>query len=235
MADNEKRKNVTTPVAHPPDENADPLSGAHGAHPVGTGIGAAGGAAAGASIGAVAGPIGAAVGTLVGAVAGGLAGKGAAEAINPTDPATGVRRGHPVGTAAGVAAGAATGAAIGSAAGPVGTAVGGMVGAVAGGVAGGGVVEAVNPGVEDDFWRRNYATRPYVTPGANYETYRPAYQFGWESYRRFRGRRFDDIESDLRREWERMDRELSWSKARGATQDAWKRLGERATSDRRDR
>ena len=213
-------------VETPDEANPDPLSGAAGSHPVGTSIGAAGGAAAGASIGAVAGPVGAAVGTLVGAVAGGLAGKGAAEAINPTDPATGAQRGHPVGMGVGVATGAVTGAAIGSAVGPVGTAVGGVVGAVAGGLAGEGVAEAVNPTVEDDYWRRNYASRPYVTPGATYDTYRTAYQFGWESCRRYRGRPFDDVEGELRREGERTDREMSWESARGATRDAWQRAGE---------
>ncbi len=215
------RKNVDTVD----EANPDPLSGAAGSHPVGTSIGAAGGAAAGASIGAVAGPVGAAVGTLVGAVAGGLAGKGAAEAINPTDPATVARRGHPVGTGIGVATGAATGAAIGSAVGPVGTAVGGVVGAVAGGLTGEAVAQAVNPTVEDDYWRRNYASRPYVTPGATYDTYRMAYRFGWESCRRYRGRPFDDVEGELRREWERTDREMSWESARGAARDSWQRVG----------
>jgi hypothetical protein len=208
------------------DTNPDPISGAAGAHPVGTGIGAAGGAAAGASIGAVAGPVGAAVGTVVGAVAGGLAGRGAAEAIHPTDPASGARRGHAVGTAAGVAAGAATGVAIGSAVGPIGTAAGGVVGAVARGLAGQGVAQAVNPAAEEDYWRRNYASRPYVTPGATYETYHMAYQFGWECYHRYRGRPFADVEGDLRREWERTDREMSWERARGAARDAWQRVGE---------
>jgi hypothetical protein len=66
------------------DTNPDPITGAPGSHPVGTGIGAAGGGAAGAAIGAVAGPVGAAVGAVVGAVAGGLGGKAAAEAIDPT-------------------------------------------------------------------------------------------------------------------------------------------------------
>ena len=66
------------------DTNPDPITGAPGSHPVGTGVGAAGGGAAGAAIGSVAGPIGTAVGAVVGAVAGGLAGKGAAEAIDPT-------------------------------------------------------------------------------------------------------------------------------------------------------
>lgn len=67
------------------DANRDPITGAPGAHPVGTGVGAGAAGAAGAAIGtAVGGPVGGAVGAVVGAVAGGLAGKGAAEAVNPT-------------------------------------------------------------------------------------------------------------------------------------------------------
>lgn len=64
--------------------NADPITGAPGAHPVGTGVGAASGAAAGAIVGSMAGPVGTVIGGAVGAVAGGLAGKGAAESVNPT-------------------------------------------------------------------------------------------------------------------------------------------------------
>ena len=68
------------------DANRDPITGAAGSHPVGTGIGAlAGGVAAGAAAGTVAaGPIGTAIGAAVGAVVGGLAGKGIAEMIDPT-------------------------------------------------------------------------------------------------------------------------------------------------------
>lgn len=66
--------------------NPDPITGAPGSHPVGTGIGAAvgGAAAAGAVAGTAAGPVGTAVGAAVGAVVGGLAGKGIAEKIDPT-------------------------------------------------------------------------------------------------------------------------------------------------------
>ena len=65
--------------------NRDPITGAPGSHPVGTGIGAAaGGMAAGAAAGAVAGPVGAVAGAVVGAVVGGLAGKSVAEGIDPT-------------------------------------------------------------------------------------------------------------------------------------------------------
>src|SRR5688572_31723091 len=66
------------------DANRDPITGARGAHPVGTGLGAAaGGMAAGAAAGTVAGPVGTLLGAAAGAVAGGLAGKGGAEVLDP--------------------------------------------------------------------------------------------------------------------------------------------------------
>ena len=67
------------------DANRDPITGAPGSHPVGTGLGAAaGGIAAGAAAGTVAGPVGTIVGAVAGAVVGGLMGKGVAEMIDPT-------------------------------------------------------------------------------------------------------------------------------------------------------
>ncbi|MGH6622706.1 MAG: hypothetical protein ACREBN_01985 [Burkholderiaceae bacterium] len=75
-----------TTVVKRPDANRDPITGTPGAHPVGTGIGAAaGGIAAGAAAGTLAaGPVGTVIGAAVGAVAGGLAGKAIAERIDPT-------------------------------------------------------------------------------------------------------------------------------------------------------
>src|SRR5213592_3257476 len=66
------------------DSNPDPITGAPGSHPIGTGVGATGGGLAGGLIGSIGGPVGTAVGTVVGAVAGGLAGKGIGEMIEPT-------------------------------------------------------------------------------------------------------------------------------------------------------
>ena len=72
-------------VTNEEDLNRDPLTGTPGAHPLGTGAGAASGGVAGAAIGmAVGGPVGSVVGAAIGAVAGGLSGKSAAEAVNPT-------------------------------------------------------------------------------------------------------------------------------------------------------
>lgn len=75
-----------------PDANRDPITGAPGSHPIGTGVGAAGGGAAGAAAGAAIGSVvpgagtvvGGVIGAVVGATGGGLAGKGVAEQVNPT-------------------------------------------------------------------------------------------------------------------------------------------------------
>jgi uncharacterized protein (TIGR02271 family) len=78
-------------------QNRDPITGAPGSHPIGTGVGAAGVAgaiAAGAAAGTAVGPVGTAAGAVVGALAGGLAGKGVAEAVNPTEEEAYWRENH---------------------------------------------------------------------------------------------------------------------------------------------
>jgi hypothetical protein len=81
----EKDVTVKKIVVNEEDVNRDPISGTPGAHPVGTGAGAAPGGIAGGLAGlAVAGPVGGAIGAAIGAIAGGLAGKSVAEAVNPT-------------------------------------------------------------------------------------------------------------------------------------------------------
>jgi hypothetical protein len=81
MSDTITRKVVTNEE----ELNRDPISGTPGAHPLGTGAGAASGGVAGAAVGmAVGGPVGAMIGAAVGVVAGGMAGSSTAEAFNPT-------------------------------------------------------------------------------------------------------------------------------------------------------
>ncbi len=124
------------------------------------------------------------------------------------DPLTGAPGAHPVGTAAGaVAGGMATGAAVGTVAGPVGTAIGAAVGAVVGGLAGKGIAEQIDPTVEDAYWRDNYSSRPYVS-GGSYDDYGPAYSYGVNSYSKYAGRDFDDVESDLSRDWDTRARQF---------------------------
>lgn len=148
------------------------------------------------------------------------------------DPITKAPGAHPIGVGVGATGGAAAGAAIGSMAGPVGTAVGAVVGGVAGGLAGKGAAESVNPTVEDAYWRQNYSSRPYIDKGADYEAYRPAYRYGWESYDRHTGKSFDEVEPQLSSEWETRKTSLGWSKARNAVRDAWDRVDTRRDSER---
>lgn len=69
-----------------PDLNADPIGEEPGAHPVGTGMGAAGGGVTGTALGgAIGGPAGALIGGAIGAIGGALAGRSAAEVVNPTE------------------------------------------------------------------------------------------------------------------------------------------------------
>jgi len=145
------------------------------------------------------------------------------------DPITGAPGSHPVGTGVGAAVGGvAAGAAAGSVAGPVGTVVGAAVGAVVGGLAGKGVAESIDPTREDAYWRDNYTSRPYVDSGASYDDYGPAYGYGVNAYSRYPGRSFDDVESDLSRDWDssRGTSSLTWDRAKHATRDAWHRVSD---------
>jgi hypothetical protein len=152
------------------------------------------------------------------------------------DPITGAPGAHPVGTGVGAAAGgAAPGAAVGSVAGPVGAAVGIVAGAVVGGLAGKGVAEKVDPTVEDAYWRDNYLKRQYVDKGASYETYRPAYRVGYEGRAKYQGKRYEEVEADLQREYERSRAKeaATWDKARFAARDAWERVDQGPASSGR--
>jgi hypothetical protein len=142
------------------------------------------------------------------------------------DPITGAPGAHPIGTGVGAAGGGAGGAAVGTAvAGPVGTLVGAAIGAVIGGLAGKGVAEMVDPTGEDEYWRENYRDRPYVD-GEPYDTYRPAYAYGWETRRRNLDATWEEAEPELEHGWERLDDrvELGWDRAKLAARDGWERV-----------
>jgi hypothetical protein len=142
---------------------------------------------------------------------------------NP-DPITGEPGAHPVGAGAGAAiGGAAAGAAAGAVAGPVGAVAGAAIGGIAGGYAGKAIEESIDPTAEDAYWRENFSNQDYIEDGSDYETYRPAYQYGWESRGQFAGRRFDDVEPELQRNWPRKRGQstMAWEQAKRATRDAW--------------
>jgi hypothetical protein len=135
---------------------------------------------------------------------------------------------HPVATGVGAAGGAiAAGAAIGTVAGPVGTAVGAAAGAVVGAFTGKALAASIDPDAEDLYWRDNFDTRPYAN-AYSFDEYRPAYRYGVESYQRYPGRSFDDVEMDLSRDWDtsRGKSSLKWEHAKLAARDSWTRVSD---------
>lgn len=155
---------------------------------------------------------------------------------NP-DAITGAPGSHPIGTGLGAASAGAAGAAIGSVVPGVGTVVGGavgaVVGAVAGGLAGKAVAEAVNPTEEDAYWRENYSNRPYAKGDYEYEDFGPAYRTGYSARTRYPGKRYEDVETNLEREWNEAKGKsrLNWDKAKLAARDAWDRVERKLPGD----
>ncbi|MBI3966063.1 MAG: YsnF/AvaK domain-containing protein [Chloroflexi bacterium] len=184
--------------------------------------GVAGGALAGAAAGGLTGPAGAAIGAAVGAVGGALAGKGIGE--------TREQDRHDLageGTTAGALAGGTTGAVVGTAmAGPAGTvaraAIGGALGAATGGAAGGEVREDWDT-VAPEF-RSNWQSR-YGTSGRTWDLDEPGYRYGWESAgsSTYRGREFDDVDSDLERGWRatKHGANRAWNEVKENAREAW--------------
>jgi uncharacterized protein (TIGR02271 family) len=143
------------------------------------------------------------------------------------DPITDTPGSHPIETGIGAAiGGAASGMAVGAVGGPVGAVIGAIAGgALAGGLAGKGVGELIDPTTEDN-WIREYFGKEKNRPAdATPDTYRSAYRYGMTSADRHTGKRFEDVETDLRRDWDsrRAATDLSWDHARGAVRDAFDR------------
>lgn len=157
------------------------------------------------------------------------------------DPATGPLGAHPLGTGLGaVAGGTAAGALAGTVVGPVGTVIGAVAGAVAGGMVGKGIAKMIDPAAEEAYWRQNYSSRPYVTSGATFDEYAPAYRYGVDAYGRYEGRSFEQAEPELMRDWDgaKGTSRLTWENAKHAARDSWQRLSdfvERATPGDSDR
>ena len=148
---------------------------------------------------------------------------------NP-DPVTDSPGSHPIETGVGAAlGGAASGAAMGMVGGPVGAVIGGIIGgAVAGGLAGKGVGELIDPTTEDNWLREYHSTETKKVANSTPDTYRSAYRYGLTETRgdKYAGKRFEDVETDLRSGWEKSrDKSgLTWDHARGAVRHAYDKV-----------
>ena len=81
---------------------------------------------------------------------------------------------------------------------------------------------------DDDVYYRNHWNSVYGTTDASYDEYRPAYTYGSEmaSNDKYRGRAWNDVEPDLRRDWDtRYPAEQStWDKMKSAVRSGWDRM-----------
>jgi uncharacterized protein (TIGR02271 family) len=143
------------------------------------------------------------------------------------DPLTDAPGAHPIETGVGAGVGgAAAGLAIGAVGGPVGAVIGGIVGgAVAGGLAGKGVGELIDPTTEDEWLHEYFGSRANRRTDEKPESYRPAYHYGLQSAERHAGRRFEDVEPELRTGWDaaRGNCPMGWDDARDAVRHAFDR------------
>ena len=92
--------------------------------------------------------------------------------------------------------------------------------------AGHAAAEAVDLGVEMDYWRVNYMTRPYYKEGRSFGDYEAAYRYGWESAAMKGETTFEEAEkAHLASGWTaaRGESHASWEEIREATRDAWTR------------
>lgn len=77
--------------------------------------------------------------------------------------------------------------------------------------------------VDETGYRLHHAS---TYPGTNYDDLAPVYRYGHHVRRRamFQGRRWDDVESELRAEWERGHREgkpATWDQMKAALRAGW--------------
>src|SRR4249919_519271 len=113
-------------------------------------------------------------------------------------------------------------------------AVGGAIaGAVIGAKAGDSIAESVNPTDYTNHFHETYAKTPYYVSGREWNDYRPAYQYGYDTYGQYRGQRFDDVENQLSRDWDSAKGEsrLAWNEAKGAVRDGWNRIEQAIPGD----
>ncbi len=82
--------------------------------------------------------------------------------------------------------------------------------------------------IDEDF-RRDFASR-YGATGQSYETYSPAYRYGYEmaSDPRYEGQDFSKVESDLRADYGRRYPNSTWEKMKDSIRYGWDRVTGRA-------
>jgi len=84
---------------------------------------------------------------------------------------------------------------------------------------------ATGAAFDDSDFRADFQKR-YAAEGSSYDTYLPAYRYGYDaaSDARYKGRSFDQIESDLRSDYGKRYPNSTWEKMKDAIRYGWDRV-----------
>jgi len=85
------------------------------------------------------------------------------------------------------------------------------------------------------YWQNQYQSEPYYRQGTSFSDYEPAYRTGIEGRSQYAGQRFEEVEDDLRSNYEsnRGTSALGWNQgASQACRAAWDRSDQQQDADR---
>lgn len=86
-------------------------------------------------------------------------------------------------------------------------------------------VEQLSGSNDDDDYRSHF-TSNFAGAGKSYDEYAPAYEYGSQMRRSelYRGRPFEDVETDLRADWARTHPSAAWANFKAAVKHGWERI-----------
>jgi hypothetical protein len=90
--------------------------------------------------------------------------------------------------------------------------------------------------LDEAFYLSIFRDAPYFSSGRNWRDYAPAYRYGHAARAGRGAQRFEDVEAELARDWDKMraDSRLLWAEARYAVRDAWQHVDADLRNRRRD-
>jgi uncharacterized protein (TIGR02271 family) len=90
-------------------------------------------------------------------------------------------------------------------------------------------------GLQDDSYYRTHFQSNYGTAGGSYDDYAPAYTYGSQMRSQYSGRQWDDVETNLRTDWETRHGSAAgstWEKMKAAVRHGWDRMTDDTSTKR---
>lgn len=88
---------------------------------------------------------------------------------------------------------------------------------------------------QDDTYYRTHFQSNYGTSGGSYDDYAPAYTYGSQMRSQYSGRQWDDVETNLRTDWETRQGSATgstWEKMKAAVRHGWDRMTDDTSTGR---